>query len=206
MIIDLNTLKNKYDLSIKGVLHIGAHFGEENEIYEKLEIKNRIFFEPVKSNFNVLKKTVGDSYELHNFALGNQNGEILINIETANFGQSSSILKPKKHLELYPTITFDNTEVILIKKLDDVLFEREKFNFINIDVQGYELEVFKGGFETLKSIDYIYSEINRDEVYENCAKIDEIENFLSNFGFVLVENNWLGGIWGDGFFIKKNIL
>jgi hypothetical protein len=74
---------------------------------------------------------------------------------------------------------------------------------INIDVQGYELEVFKGAEKTLEHIDYIISEINRDDVYKNCAKINELQFFLSRFGFKLVEENWLGGIWGDGFFIKQ---
>ena len=30
-----------------------------------------------------------------------------------------------------------------------------------MDVQGYELEVLKGGLETLKQVDYVYCEVNR---------------------------------------------
>jgi hypothetical protein len=75
---------------------------------------------------------------------------------------------------------------------------------INIDVQGYELEVFKGGAKTLEGIDYIMSEINRDEVYEDCAHIEELKEFLLPYGFELVESVWAGGQWGDGFFIKTN--
>jgi hypothetical protein len=91
-------------------------------------------------------------------------------------------------------------------RLDDVNFDSNKYNFIMIDVQGYELEVFKGAEKTLEKIDYIMSEINRDELYENCAKIEELEVFLGHFGFKLVEENWAGGTWGDGFFIKKDKL
>ena len=35
-----------------------------------------------------------------------------------------------------------------------------------MDVQGYELEVLKGGLETLKQVDYVYCEVN---MYENNA-------------------------------------
>jgi hypothetical protein len=46
------------------------------------------------------------------------------------------------------------------------------------------------------------SEINRDEVYENCAKINELVEFLKPYGFELVEQDWAGNTWGDGLFIK----
>ena len=77
------------------------------------------------------------------------------------------------------------------------------FNFINIDVQGYELEVFKGGKKVLESIDYILSEVNNAEVYENCVNVSELDVFLREFGFERVEPNWEGGTWGDAFYIKK---
>jgi hypothetical protein len=32
MLLDFNYLKNKYNLKINGILHIGAHFGEEFKI------------------------------------------------------------------------------------------------------------------------------------------------------------------------------
>ena len=78
------------------------------------------------------------------------------------------------------------------------------YNFINIDVQGYELEVFKGGKDTLNNIDYITTEVNRDEVYKDCAKIEELDTYLGDYGFQRVETTWDGGTWGDAFYIKNN--
>lgn len=88
-------------------------------------------------------------------------------------------------------------------RLDDLDIGVEKYNFINVDVQGYELEVLKGASETLRNIDYIMSEVNRDEVYENCAQVEELDNFLANYNFVRVETVWVGDIWGDAFYIKN---
>jgi hypothetical protein len=48
------------------------------------------------------------------------------------------------------------------------------------------------------------TEVNRDEVYRNCAKIEELDNFLSSYGFVRVETTWDGGTWGDAFYKKQN--
>jgi hypothetical protein len=140
---------------------------------------------------------------LMNIALGNDNKKISMNVETANSGQSSSILNPVLHLTQYPHIKFESTEEVEMKRLDDLGMNLSDFNFINIDVQGYELEVFKGAEKTLHNIDYIMSEINRDEVYQNCARIEQLIDFLSPYGFELVEQTWDGGTWGDGFFIKK---
>lgn len=203
MLLNLNSIVNKYNMKISGVLHIGAHFGEENGVYNDLGIQKRIFFEPLSSNFRVLKNNIGENYTLMNIALGNENKKISMNVETANGGQSSSILHPVLHLTQYPHIKFETTEEVEMKRLDDLNLDLLEFNFINIDVQGYELEVFKGAEKTLHNIDYIMSEINRDEVYQNCARIEQLIDFLSPYGFELVEQTWDGGTWGDGFFIKK---
>jgi len=203
MILDLKELISKYNMSIKGVIHIGAHYGEENPVYNEIGIPNRVFFEPLKKNFKKLRENVGDGYPLYNIALGNDTKDVEMYVESINLGQSSSILKPMGHLIQYPHITFDEREIVPMKKLDDIGLNMSNFNFINMDVQGYELEVLKGAKNTLKNIDFIMSEINRDEVYENCAKIYELDEFLQDYGFEWVEEDWGGDVWGDGFFIKN---
>jgi FkbM family methyltransferase len=203
MLLNLDNLKEKYNLKIKGVLHIGAHVGQEFNTYQKLGIENIMFFEPVPSTFQRLKENVGDRAILVNIALGNTIGEIEMFTETVNQGQSSSILAPEYHLIQHPNIQFNGRQKVAITKLDNFIEDKNKYNFINIDVQGYELEVFKGGAEYLKSIDYIMTEVNRAELYKNCAQIGELDNFLSEYSFERVETTWDGGTWGDAFYIKK---
>jgi len=204
MIFDLIHLKEKYNLNFKGVVHVGAHHGQENELYKQLNIENRVFFEPVSFTFDILKRNVPESSTtlLVNKAAGNENKKIIINTETANAGQSSSILNLKLHLEQYPGILFNGSEEVDMVRLDDFIVEKQNYNFLNIDVQGYELEVLKGSQVLLDNIDFIITEINRAEVYENCAQVEDIISFLQLYGFRLAEENWMGGNWGDGFFIK----
>lgn len=203
MLLDLEKLKEKYNLKIKGVLHIGAHFGQENVTYEKMGISNVMFFEPLPHTFEMLKNNVGNKAKLVNTALGNTEGEIEMNVEYMNQGQSSSILEPLIHLKQYPHIRFEHKEMVKITKLDNFIEDHDKYNFINIDVQGYELEVFKGGKEYLNHIDYIMTEINRDEVYKGCPRVEELDEHLGKYGFERVETTWDGGTWGDAFYIKK---
>jgi len=202
MLLDLIKLKEKYNLNIKGILHIGAHFGQEYQTYEKLNIKNIMFFEPLPHTFEKLKNNVGEKSILVNTALGNFIGETEMFVEYTNQSQSSSILEPSIHTKQYPNIVFSDKTKVKVTKLDTFIEDKDKYNFINIDVQGYELEVFKGGKDFLRNIDYIMTEVNRAEVYKNCPMINEIDEFLNNYGFHRVETTWDGGTWGDAFYIK----
>ena len=75
-------------------------------------------------------------------------------------------------------------------------------NFNNMDVQGFELEVLKGGTKVLEQVNYVYCEVNRDEVYENNAYVEEIDEFLAQYGMERMERDWAGDIWGDALYIK----
>lgn len=206
MLLDLKNIFKKYNASVRGVIQIGAHWGQEDSLYDDLGISNKIYFEPLSKNFSILKNNVSDNCQCIRTALGNMVGEVEMNVEEANNGMSCSVLDPGIHLQQYPHIKFISKELVPITKLDLINFDRSKFNFINIDVQGYELEVFKGSSETLNTIDYIVAEVNRAEVYINCVKVNELDNYLLNKGFVRTETNWAGNTWGDAFYIKSNLL
>lgn len=203
MILNLTQLKNKYSLDIKGVIHIGAHFGEEHNVYKSLGVNNIVYFEPVKKTFDVLSKNINDAI-LYNYALGNENKEIEMFIEDTDACGASSILQPNDNL--LREIAFSSKELVVMRLLDS--FNLKDYNFLNIDVQGYELEVLKGSVETLKEIDYIMCEINRiipekGLYYKDTPTIEDLIIFLEPYGFKLVEQDWAGISWGDGFFIKE---
>ena len=193
-------------LDIKGCIHIGAHEGQEYPLYKQLGISNLIFYEALPDNFAKLKQNVSNDFwvDIRNIALGNTNGTIEMHLEDR--GLSSSVLKPKHHLEQYPQIKFEKTETVQITRLDDEEFDRSIYNFINIDVQGYELEVFKGAEETLKHIDLILTEINKEEMYEGCALIGEMDEYMSERGFQRIATYWQqdGETWGDGLYLRTS--
>lgn len=204
MIMSLKNIVEKYSLNIKGVLHIGAHFGEEYTVYKEQGIENMIFFEPVQSNYITLMGIVGKGIQMQTFniALGNFTGEKEMFIETANKGQSCSLLEPGTHLKQYPHITFPTKEMVKVDKLDNILFDHSKYNMINIDVQGYELEVFKGAVKTLETIDIIYTEVNFEKVYKDCCLVEDLDKFLGKFGFVRILTDAKPKTWGDALYLK----
>jgi FkbM family methyltransferase len=200
MILNLDNLKTTYNCEFNGVLHIGAHHGEEYHTYARLNINPVVFIEAVPDTFNYLIQRVPTEHCMCiNTAVGNMDGEIEMFI--SNTSPCSSILEPGLHIDKYPEITFENKTTVKISKIDSLNIPQ--CNFLNIDVQGYELEVLKGASDYLYSVDYIMTEVNRDSTYKNCAMVDEIDSFLAPYGFTRVETDWAGDIWGDAFYIKS---
>jgi FkbM family methyltransferase len=119
MILDLSELKNKYSMNINGVIHIGAHFGEEHQTYKSLGIDNIVYFEPVKKTFDVLKEKVKDAI-LYNCALGQDNKMVEMFIEEADEYGCSSILQPSSN---YDSVKFSPNELVEMKRLDDFNFK-----------------------------------------------------------------------------------
>lgn len=202
---DFIEIINKYDLKIKGIIHVGAHKGQEVNLYEKLGIFKIILFEPIPKIFEELKIKFEGKYLIFNTALGNSQGEVIMNIENVNDNKSSSILEPHKHIEYYPHIIFTEKLKVKLTKLDNFYSFHQDYNFLVIDTQGYELEVLKGGSNFLEKIDYIICEVNKEELYMGCPIVTEIDSFLSLFGFNRVETSWSwdNETWGDALYIKK---
>ena len=216
MLLDFNTISVDHDMNITGVIHIGGHYGSEYDEYCKCEsIQHMLFFEPDPDSFKVLNEKVGSDSRVHvvNRALGPFSCEMDLHRERSNLGQSNSLLEPHLHKEQYPHIPFEEKIKVKVRSLD--MYEpSDIFNFINIDVQGFELEVFRGAKKTLPQIDYIIAEVNKEELYKDCALVDEIDEYLSKFNFTRVDTKWItdtnlgnyrpvGETWGDALYIKN---
>ncbi len=206
MQLTFESVVEKYNPEITGIIHIGAHYGEEVHSYIERGVPNVVFFEPLRSNFYTLQQNIKNYHGkviAHQVALGDSNGTVTMNISD-NYGQSSSILTPKVHLTAHPEVAFVGTEDVQLAKLDDYNYA---YNFLVIDVQGYELQVLKGATETLKNVDYIYCEVNQDEVYEGNAFVEEIDSFLNQYEFKRVETEWWSTqVWGNALYVKEKSL
>jgi FkbM family methyltransferase len=208
MLLSFNSLIKQYHINITGVIHVGGHIGDELHEYKINGVENIIIFEPQSHCFEKLSikaREVDLPAKLVNKALGNKNGRIDMTSDPT--GLCGSILKPKLHLELSPDVLFSETLNVEISKLDDEIPENHTYNFLNMDTQGYELEVLKGGVKTLEKIDYIYTEVNQAEVYENNAMIGELDEFLNDYDMERVATGWHGSqTWGDALYIKRGLV
>lgn len=228
MLISLPEIVQKYNLNIKGVIQVGAHWAEEHDIYVELGIKNIIYIEPCKAAYNKILEKIfagivsrnnspyaklheiydseGNRATVFNYACGETAGKFIMNVAHANQGQSNSLLSPHLHLNQHPEVVFNDTEEVDVITLDSLNLFKDKapFNMLMMDVQGAEGLVLKGATETLKQIDIIYTECNRDQTYEGNMLIEEMDAFLKPFGFFRVETFWPSPnwSWGDCVYLK----
>jgi len=209
MTLPFSELAAKHGLSITGVIYVGAHWGEEYDCFKQLGAQRFAMFEPTISSFIRLSQRFGgkDDVRLYNLALGNKNERTFMFTETGNQGQSNSLLEPLTHLTAHPEVKFTGKQEVNVRRLDDMTNDevpRQFYNMLYMDVQGYELEVLRGAAKTLNGIEYIYTEVNRDELYKGCGKIDELDAFLAPYGFVRVETEWAGNFgWGDALYVRR---
>jgi FkbM family methyltransferase len=208
MLIELRHLCNKYKFIPKGVLHIGAHKGEELASYDNLGIENVVWIEGNPSLAENLKRRLeprGDQL-VYNYLVSDTNDQEF-DFKITNNGESSSILEMEKHLEHHPHIHVVDSLKLKSKRLDSIIDDNKieigNYDFINLDIQGAELLALKGLGDKIKSFKYIYTEVNTGEVYKGCAKIDELDEYLAQYGFERVETKITEYEWGDAFYIKK---
>ena len=207
MLIKLNELQNKYNINPINVIHIGAHDGQEYKSYKDIGVKNIVWIEANPEISNRLSKkfeSEKNTKVINALITDVDNQEFIFNI--TNNEQSSSILELGKHKNLYPNIFYTKKISLFSKTIDTLVKEhqiKEKFDFMNIDVQGAELLVLKGAKNTLKTVKAVYTEINTDYVYKDCALIDEIDSYLFNFDFKRVETKMhQDHPWGDALYLK----
>ena len=206
MLLDFNKLYKKYNFKINGVIHIGAHIGQELSTYKKYNISNIVFFEALPRTFKKLQEHVKDQALIYNYGVGDENCVLEMNVEAVDKWGCSSFLTPSSN---YPPSTFSGKQEIEVRTLDSFNFE-PKYNFLNIDVQGFELKVFKGAKNYLNNVDYIICEVHRHTTakpldYVEAPVIEEITEYLSPYGFELKEAKWAGKSWGDALYIKNKL-
>ncbi|MDB4314572.1 FkbM family methyltransferase [bacterium] len=187
----------------KGIIHVGGHWGQEIPFYLKAITRNVVVYEPLESCFKILSDSFMFSADCRKKAVGSENRTIFLNVESENHGQSSSVLKPKEHLEQYPDIHFNQTQEAEMVTLDSDIQRPEEFNVLVVDVQGYELEVFKGAEKLLDNhIEYVICEVNNAEMYENCCLVEDLDSFFAEKKFKRILTSWEGDKWGNALYAK----
>ena len=149
------------------VLDVGANIGNHTLYLAKFTSARVIHaFEPMPKSFYHLKSNVllnrCDNVVLHNFALSDKAGSARMEFpDPINQGMAK--------------ISNRGTEVQLLK-LDDLNFE--EVSLIKIDVEGHEMNVLRGGFETLQRCrPHVYVEIQDEN------SLAMVEKFMRELGY-----------------------
>ena len=182
--MNINLLKQKFNLKIDGILHIGACYCEElfDYINVGVPVEKIIWVEAnpeiVEENLKKYKNIIIDSFVCCDTDIGTSK------LNVTNNKQSSSILDFDLHKKFYPDIKYTHQVEVINKRIDTYYKEKsfpENFaNFLNIDIQGTELLALKG-MGTL---------LNRKHLYKDCALVDDIDNYLKQYKFERVLTSW----------------
>lgn len=195
----------KYLKVRKGAIHIGANVGEERDWYASQGITPVLWFEP---NAEIFPKLVDNikGYAGHEaFNVGVHDTLKLAKLHISNNNaQSSSILDLGTHKFHHPHVKFVRDQVVPLTRMDNFIREHNininDYNFLNIDVQGTELNVLKSFSLLLPMFDYLYIEVNLEELYVGCATLDDIDNYVARFGFERKAICMTKHRWGDAFY------
>ena len=208
MLIDGDTVKSyldKYNIKIKGILHVGAHECEEKSLYNTKLNVNDSDIVWVDANPRLIERNIQRGIlNCYTAVLDETERDTTFNI--TNNGQSSSLLEFGSHAQSYPWCVV--TEVVNVKTQTLTNFYNQnsldctKYNFWNFDIQGSELHVIRGSKELLKHVDCLYAEVNVAEVYKNCGQLNDVDLLLSEYGLTRVETVMTEENWGDALYIR----
>lgn len=209
MFIKIKDIQDSFpEIPIRGIIHVGAHDAEELDDYSKIGISNIVWIEGNPHLTDTLIERFKDDENIIvlNEIVLDEEKEVVFNI--SNNGQSSSILPLKEHKNKFGDVYYVGHMTVTSKRLDTIIKENsldiKKYNFLNVDVQGVDLNVIVSLGDNLKSFDYIYTEINTIEMYEGCHLLHEVDKKLSEYGFSRVMiHEYIGGGWGDALYLKR---
>jgi FkbM family methyltransferase len=157
------------------ILEIGSNDGEDTTRMLKAMPQASInCFEPEPRALTKLIARLGNDprVKIHPIAISSCDGTSVFHQSSGGPGgewdYSGSTRPPKKHLTHHPEITFASQISVRTRSLDSWASENgvETVDFIWMDVQGAELDVFQGAVATLKRTRFIYTEYYDLEMYE----------------------------------------
>ena len=177
----------------KGVLHLGAHKGEEADIYQWLG-KKVIWVEALPKVFDQLKDNLYfySNQEAYCLLLGDMDNIKKSFYISNNDSVSSSLFKFSKNTldrKYFPEqkLEIKNEIILEMSKLDTFVkknsIDISKYNHWIVDLQGAELLALKGAENSLEFCDSLLIEISKVDIYENGVLWPELKNWLIKRNF-----------------------
>ncbi len=181
------------DIDAKWIIDIGANVGQiAVAALKTYPNANVICFEPVKSTFEKLRANLAPystRVELYNLAVSDKSGDAEIHV--TNYHAASSLREQSAFYNLYnPGIRCIGKQRIKTVSLDEFArnLSTTSVDILKIDVEGFELNVLRGGREFIKNnVDTIMIEVSfqRDSSWESQTIVD-IFILLRDLGFRLI--------------------
>jgi len=198
----------RHGVTPRGIIHVGAHEGEEYANYVEAGCCRVVFIEADPETFARLAPRFAGNPDVVciNRAVSETAGRARFSRMSGS--QASSLLPPKRHLELYPHITLAETIEVETAPLPAILeahgLSAADYNVLAIDTQGAERLILAGCGELLSGFDAVATEVNYAELYEGCGLIADLDDILFVHRFERVEEiSPHHHSWGDAFYVRR---
>lgn len=165
-------LKSKINLlnanKISTIIDVGANIGQYATQVRSLGFNGRIIsIEPQKKEFDILRAKTQrhNNWDAINVALGDYDGDHTINIASNSYSSSMLDINSAGG-NLFNYVDKQNVTVARLDSIyDDLISPTEKV-FLKVDVQGFEQEVIKGAYNSLRKIAGVQLEVSHFENYK----------------------------------------
>ena len=193
------------------VVQVGAHVGEEVAPFRRAGVKQALMIEAAEGPYAQLCAAIGEGQDLIPFlgVCSSLDGEPC-DFFVGSAAQASSMLKPKRHLQEYRRIRFEEPIRMTTRTVDSIVaeverthpgFDGRRTNLFCLDTQGAELKVMQGATRLLQFCQTICTEVSYD-LYEGGASLQDLQGFLGAYGFRLHTNYTNAKGWGEAMFCK----
>jgi FkbM family methyltransferase len=165
------------------IVEIGANDGTDTIKLASIPGSRVYCFEPEP---RCKLENMSENVTVNRCALSNKRGLMTFNQSDAighNWTYSGSLLKPKNHLTKHSHVYFKNKIRVPVETLDNYCTEVNitHIDFLYMDTQGAEFNIFEGAKEIIKKTKYIYTEYSNEEMYEGQKNLSEILKLLGTF-------------------------
>lgn len=178
------------DTQKKGVLHIGAHMGEEVPAYLENSYIPVYLVEANPEILPALRKRFENSSNVNIIfgAVGDRNGDVEFVVHKTSKGgmESSSILPLDKLGQIVPIFNSDARYTVPMQTVDEIAKTYGLYGQIDLlvlDIQGAELKALRGAEQFLNEVSYVICEVNLINNYIGCALEKEVDQFFLDIGF-----------------------
>jgi FkbM family methyltransferase len=207
MLISVAVIDRVWGIRPSGVLHVGAHEAEEDLAYQKFSWGSTTWVEANPDKALALQhrfRTRKDQWVIEAVAWGTDGVDLDFNV--ANNGESSSVLALGTHSQHHPGVHYVSTCRVTTSRLDTALQTNDSgdFNFLNLDVQGAELQALIGLGERINDVTWIYSEVNTEAVYEGAPLLEEFDAYCRQLGFQRIDLLMTPWGWGDALYCRTS--
>lgn len=201
----------------RGVLQVGASFGQEMNWFVDNGIRAGVFIEPLPEPYRVLSQQClqRPHFVAVNALCAEENGQRVRFHVASNGGMSSSMLAPANHLKEFDFVRFDQTVELVSHRLDHVVGFLEQhghgeacgtLDLLYMDTQGAEMKVLRGAGTVLERVNVILTEVTRNRMYDGAPDLAELMAYLAPRGFTLNNVNFDRHHHGDALFVRTATL